>query len=456
MDDKNNVAIEDMPDNSLENSQESSDEEKTDITDTEEQAVTEDIAETDEEAAVESSEETALVPSNFETVPAEIEKYDEDDEYDDDEEYYDEEEDTPKKTKKKRRKKGGGSIIFGVILSVVIISVSILAAVFILKAAKEIVALGRADVEIVVDIPMNSSTEDIAEQLFSEGIIEDVNLFRLFSRFKGTDGTYIAGTHKLSQNMDYNTIIEVLQEEAENQRETADIVFQEGITIYAAAQKLEEKGICNADEFIEVFNSSTFGFDFEENVKVSGMKFYKMEGYLFPDTYQFYLEEDPRVVAKKIYKNFEARITPDLRGRMNDLDMEMEEVLTLASIVQSEAANTRDMKNVASVFYNRLNAPDEFPLLQSDPTTNYVEDIIMPNIEVRSEKIFEAYDTYRGAGLPPGPICNPGLDAINAVLYPAETDYFYFCSNLETGEFYYAETLEQHEQNCYEAGLTDY
>ena len=338
----------------------------------------------------------------------------------------------------------------------VIISVSILAAVFILKAAKEIVALGRADVEIVVDIPMNSSTEDIAEQLFSEGIIEDVNLFRLFSRFKGTDGTYIAGTHKLLQNMDYNTIIEVLQEEAENQRETADIVFQEGITIYAAAQKLEEKGICNADEFIEVFNSSSFGFDFEENVKVSGMKFYKMEGYLFPDTYQFYLEEDPRVVAKKIYKNFEARITPDLRGRMSDLDMEMEEVLTLASIVQAEAANTRDMKNVASVFYNRLNAPDEFPLLQSDPTTNYVEDIIMPNIEVRSEKIFEAYDTYRGAGLPPGPICNPGLDAINAVLYPAETDYFYFCSNLETGEFYYAETLEQHEQNCYEAGLTDY
>ena len=111
------------------------------------------------------------------------------------------------------------------------------------------------------------------------------------------------------------------------------------------------------------------------------------------------------------------------------------------------------MKKVASVFYNRLNNPDEYPLLQSDPTTNYVEDIIMPNIEVRSKKIFEAYDTYQGAGLPPGPICNPGLDAINAVLYPAETDYYYFCSNLETGEFYYAETLEQHEQNLVEAGL---
>ncbi len=159
------------------------------------------------------------------------------------------------------------------------------------------------------------------------------------------------------------------------------------------------------------------------------------------------------MVAKKIYRNFDARITPDLYGRMNDLDMELEEVLTLASVIQAEAANTKDMKMVASVFFNRLNNPDEYPLLQSDPTTNYVEEIIMPNVEFKSEAMFKAYDTYQGAGLPPGPICNPGLDAINAVLYPAETDYYYFCSNLETGEFYYAETLDEHNQNLVEAGL---
>ena len=133
--------------------------------------------------------------------------------------------------------------------------------------------------------------------------------------------------------------------------------------------------------------------------------------------------------------------------------MELEEVLTLASIVQAEAANTKDMKNVASVFYNRLNNPNEYPLLQSDPTTNYVEEVIIPYSQVQTEKINIAYDTYKGAGLTPGPICNPGLDAINAVLYPAETDYYYFCSNLETGEFFYAETLEEHEQNLVTAGL---
>ena len=133
--------------------------------------------------------------------------------------------------------------------------------------------------------------------------------------------------------------------------------------------------------------------------------------------------------------------------------MELEDVLTLASVIQAEAPDTKNMKMVASVFFNRLNNPDEYPLLQSDPTTNYVEKVIKPNIEFKSEAMFKAYDTYQGAGLPPGPICNPGLDAINAVLYPAETDYFYFCSNLETGEFFYAETLDEHNQNLIEAGL---
>lgn len=405
-----------------------------------------------EEDKIPEAIETDVNESDINDDADDTEYIDDDDDYDDD--YEDEEEEArPVKKKKRKRRRGHGRFIFGLLFSVIIISISILAAAVILKWAKEFLGIGKSDIEIVVDIPMNSSTFDIAQQLYDEGIINDIDLFRLFSKLKGADGTFIAGTHKVSPKMDYATLVETLQEEAENQRETADVVFPEGITLIEAAARLEEKGVCNAEEFIDAFNTSSFGFDFEENVKVSAMKFYKMEGYLFPDTYQFYLEEDPRIVAKKIYKNFEARITPDLYGRMEDLDMELEEVLTLASIVQAEAANTRDMKNVASVFYNRLNNPNEYPLLQSDPTTNYVEEVIIPYSQVQTEKINIAYDTYKGAGLTPGPICNPGLDAINAVLYPAETDYFYFCSNLETGEFFYAETLEEHEQNLVTAGL---
>lgn len=356
-------------------------------------------------------------------------------------------------TKKRRKKHGFRRFIFGLFLTMIIVGVSVFLALTILKYSKEFLGIDKSDVVVTIEIPYGVNTTEIADILYNEGIIEEVNLFRIFSKIKGTDGSYVSGIHKFSPKMSYDDMVTELITGAEEVRETADVTFPEGITLIEAAERLEESGVCAADEFIKAFNNSTFGFDFEELVKVNSMKFYKMEGYLFPDTYTFYLEEDPRVVVKKIYKNFEAKITPDLYGRMKDLDMTLEEVLTLSSIVQAEAAYKSDMKMVASVFLNRLNNSSEYPLLQSDPTTKYVNEVIKPNIEINSKAMFTAYDTYQGAGLTPGPICNPGIEAINAVLYPAETDYYYFCSNIDTGEFFYAKTLSQHEANLVEAGL---
>jgi len=377
--------------------------------------------------------------------------------YDNDEqdEDGDENQDGFKRNKRRKRRKGSSRLIFGLLLTTVILSAAIISAVLIINVAKEILGIGRANLNVVVEIPANSGTADIAEILYKEGIISDTRLFRIFSKIKGSDGTFIAGSHKMNQNMTYGDIVDELQSDAINEREVADVTFPEGITLLDAAKKLEEKGICSADEFIKEFNTASFGFDFEKNVIKSPLKFYKMEGYCFPDTYRFYLDEDPKIVVKKIYKNFDAKVTPDYYGRMKDLNMTQEQLIILASMVQAEAASKSDMKNVASVFLNRLNDPDEFPMLQSDPTTKYVEEVIKPNIEVSSEEMYKAYDTYQGTGLPPGPICNPGIDAITAVLYPADTDYYYFCSNLDTGEFYYAKTLEEHEANLVEAGLAE-
>jgi UPF0755 protein len=363
------------------------------------------------------------------------------------------EEDRFRRSKKRKHRKGSNRLIFGLLLTTVILSAAIISAVLIINVAKEILGIGRANLNVVVEIPANSGTADIAEILYKEGIISDTRLFRIFSKIKGSDGTFIAGSHKMNQNMTYGDIVEELQSDAINEREVADVTFPEGITLLDAAKKLEEKGVCSADEFIKEFNIGNYGFDFEKNVTKNPLKFYKMEGYCFPDTYRFYLNEDPKIVAKKIYKNFDAKITPDYYGRMKDLNMTQEQLIILASMVQAEAASKSDMKKVASVFLNRLNNPDEFPQLQSDPTSKYVEEVIKPNIEVSSEEMYKAYDTYQGTGLPPGPICNPGIDAITAVLYPADTDYYYFCSNLDTGEFYYAKTLEEHEANLVEAGL---
>ena len=376
------------------------------------------------------------------------------DEQDDEEDEDDEEEERPKARRKKRRKRGPGRLIFGLIMTLVVIGSAILLSAYIIKYAKDFLGIGKSSMEIVVEIPMNSTTEDIAQILYDDGVINNTYLFRFYSRVKGSDGTFVAGEHTLALNMTYEDMVEELQKGAVEERESVDIVFPEGITLYEAAQKLEDKGVCGADEFIRAFNTADYGYDFETQVKVSALKFYKMEGYLFPDTYTFYLDEDPKIAAKKFCKNFNTKITADLYGRMDDLGMELEEVLTLASMVQAEAQNTRDMKLVASVFLNRLDNPDEYPLLQSDPTKKYVTDIIMPNIEVPSKAMYTAYNTYEGAGLPPGPICNPGLDAINAVLYPSDTNYYYFCANVDTGEIFYAETLAEHEENLVLAGIS--
>lgn len=359
----------------------------------------------------------------------------------------------PVQHKKRRKKRVGGRLIFGLVMTAIVVTIAVFCAVFALKFAKDFVGIGKSSVEIVVEIPMDSGTADIADILYDEGIIESTYFFRFYSRIKGSDGTFVAGSHVLSGDMSYENIVYELQQGAVDTRESVDVVFFEGITLYDAAQRLEENDVCNADEFIREFNNASFGFDFEKLVKVSSLKFYKMEGYLFPDTYTFYKDEDPKIVVKKIYRNFSIKMTSDLFARMEDLDMELEEVITLASMVQAEASSVYDMKRVSSVFRNRLVDPDNFPLLQSDPTRKYVEEIIEPNIEVPSKEMSKAYNTYEGAGLPPGPICNPGMDAIKAVLYPADTDYKFFCANVDTGEVYYAMTNEEHEANLVLAGI---
>ncbi|MDE7293591.1 MAG: endolytic transglycosylase MltG [Oscillospiraceae bacterium] len=420
------------------------------------------------------SEKKALNANNtadeisVEEVTAESDDDDNDDskenyeEYDEDQEYDDEESEEKRserlrlkeeRNRKKRRKRSHGRLIFALVMVTLVISVAVLSAVGVIGIAKEMLGLSREDTEFTVEIPENSGTEAIANLLEHEGIIENPTLFRVISKMKGADGTFMAGVHKVNPNMTYGDLIEELQREPLNPREFVTLTFPEGIRLDDAAAKLEEAGVCKADEFIRTINSAEFGFNFESRVKNSAKKYYKMEGYFFTDTYEFYLDEDPLNVVKKVFRNFDYRVTPDYYGRMEDMDMTLEEVMTLASIVQREASRPRDMKMVASVFYNRLNNPDTFPLLQSDPTSGYARDVVAAGLEVYSQSICDAYDTYKGSGLPPGPICSPGLDAIEAVLYPGESDYYFFCSNLQTGEFYFAETLAEHEQNLVTAGL---
>lgn len=350
------------------------------------------------------------------------------------------------KGKKKKNRKGMRALR-SIILTVFILGVSILLALIIITYGRDVLGINNDNTTKIVTIPTGSDTEEIAEILEKEGIITYPKLFKIFAGLSGKDAKFTAGDHELRPDMAYDTIFENLASPSLGSEDVVNIAFPEGITLVEAADLLEEQGVCDAEEFIDYFNNnSKCGLAYEEHLpSFTSEKFYKMEGYLFPDTYQFYTNMDVKLVCQKILRNFNSKITERDYARMAELNISLDETIILASMIQSEAGSLDQMTRISSVFWNRLNNPDKYPKLQSDPTGNYVEEVIKPHIDAYNQEMFDGYDTYVCNGLPAGAICNPGYDAIQAALYPASTDYYYFYSNLNTKETYFSRTLQEHE-----------
>ena len=353
-----------------------------------------------------------------------------------------------KKKKKRRKRKKTRKLSCTLVLLTLILATSSVLSVAILAVAKEMYGIDKDVQERIVNIPEGASVTAIAEQLQQEDVISLPQLFRLVSRMNGKNGSYIAGEHVISPSMSYESIIEELCTNYADERESAPVVFREGITLLDAARILQENEICDGNKFLFYFNSGNFGFEFENHLgNKNPLKFQQMEGYCFPDTYEFYINEDPNIVAQKIYANFDSKITEGDYRKMDELGRSLDEIITLASIVQGEAPSMDSMKMVSGIFWNRLNNRAVFPKLESDPTRKYAQDVIAPNLEVNNEPMITAYNTCEGPGLPPGAINNPGKEAIEAVLYPTPSTHYFFNANIDTGEIFYADTLQEHEAN---------
>ncbi len=357
--------------------------------------------------------------------------------------------------RKKKRKKNSARLPVVLILTTLIVTISVVLSIMIIAVGRDMLAIGKGDSLKMITIPHGATTKDVAKILEDEDIIDIPRAFEIFAKFNGSDDAFIPGQYEISSGDAYETIINKLIKGKDENRETVDITFVEGISVYDAAKLLQEKKVCDAERFLYYFNAGGFGFKFEEQLpKSTANKFYRMEGYLWPDTYKFYVDSEPESVCMKIYQNFQDKMKPEYYTQMKKMGMTLDEVITLASIVQAEAPDAKSMKMVASVFENRLADPDKYPKLQSSPTTYYVEEIIKPNMQIESTAICDAYDTDKANGLPPGAIGNPGQDAIEAVLYPSKTDYYFFAADIDTKEIYYAKTNEEHEENLAEINGT--
>lgn len=238
-------------------------------------------------------------------------------------------------------------------------------------------------------------------------------------------------------------------------RETVTVTFPEGFSTVQIAQRLEESGVCPAEDFMkEVNNIDIYAESFSILSGIDSKdKAYALEGYIFPDTYEFYKGENASSAIKRFLRNTDSKFSEEHRQRAKELGFTVDEVIILASIVQKEAGFKQEMPKVASVLINRLKSPS-YPKLQCDVTINYVNDYIYdsPFLSEDTSKYGALYNTYKCDNLPAGAICNPGIDAIEAVLYAEDTNYFFFVTDSDNN-YYYSATYEEHLKKCKEAGL---
>ena len=352
--------------------------------------------------------------------------------------------------------------------------ISVLLAGYALTAMNDMLGLGQSDDVIVVDIPEGANINTIASILKERGIINQQFFFKVYCIVTKNSKGFLAGTYELKPNMDYQILINKMKSHTSN-KDVVEIAFKEGMNLQEYAELLEENGVCKKDAFLEKCKSDEFDekYEFLKGIKNKENRPYKLEGYLFPDTYEFYKNQDPSGVIRRFLSNFQKRIIKinshegyEKRTSIIHLCEEngktLDEIVNISSMIQAEAADKGDMYKVSSVIYNRLatvpssgiNKFGEYGLsrLGIDSTVWYP---YRTKNDVPSDIIgnfHSGYDTYDIEGLPPGPICNPGIQAFYAALKPENTEYFYFCHS-SIGEAYYAKNKSEHEVNLKKAGL---
>ncbi|MEI6131901.1 MAG: endolytic transglycosylase MltG [Bacillota bacterium] len=223
------------------------------------------------------------------------------------------------------------------------------------------------------------------------------------------------------------------------------VSIPEGFTVRQIANRFEKNKLCKSEDFISASNKIITKYKFEKYI-VKG-RIPKYEGYFFPATYDIPEKSIPKVIAEMMFKALDKRFTPAMYDRCKSMGMTPDEVITLASIVQVEGAKIVDFPKIAGVFINRLQMKTK---LQSDATINYYVNTLKDKTKIQDVKFTEIetpYNTYLFNGLTPGPISNPGMDAINAVLHYEKNDYLFFYGDISTGKTYYAKTFSEHETN---------
>ena len=356
----------------------------------------------------------------------------------------------------------------GLIIVLVVLALIAAAGFQVMQLYNEVDGSAPNGEPVTVTVEQGSSVRDIASTLAAAGIIQHDWLFRFYAEYSGRASALQYGDFQLSSGMSYNDLLTALSEQ-QVYRETVRVTIPEGTTAVGVAQLFVDAGLVDSVETFLACANGEDGSDFSQyefwnQIPDNEGRLLKCEGYLFPETYEFYTDATVYDIVDTLYAQFDSE-TADLMDTIAEKGTTLDEVVILASFIQEEAGLPAEDYKVSACFHNRLES-NASSYITNDGDNNYLWNSPMaeymgwPEAGAIPEEVLNAYDTYRISGLPAGAISNPGFAAIDAALNPDEEfmaeGYFFFVTGAPgtdvEGQYLYAKTADEHYQNCVIAG----
>ena len=379
-------------------------------------------------------------------------------------------------TRKGRPKRKRGEFLFGLpgvavtaIWLVIILAVGVTLGRMLWVCAADVLAFGRSDKTVTINVYQTDTIDDITEKLHKAGLIRYPGLFKLYASLAVDEGEIKPGVWDLNTLYDYHALVAMMSRDTIY--EEVEIMIPEGYTCAQIFALLEENKVCTAQDLASwAANGELKEYWFLEGVERGTENC--LEGFLFPDTYKFFKNEDPQVTLQRFLDNFNVRFSEEMRAQIDTLNTELtammradgkseefiaenqftvRDVVTVASMIEKETSSNEESPSIASVIYNRLFSWGSTPsYLNIDATIIYALDG-KTDLTAEDLRVDSPYNTYTNTGLTPGPISNPGLASIKAALYPADTNYYFYVLNPATGSHKFSTTLDEH--NAFIASL---
>ena len=308
----------------------------------------------------------------------------------------------------RRRKNKRSPVSSSMMYIVLVCAVSVVLAAVCWSLGNDVLALNKESTSATITVNDENDFGSVADQLKGNDIIKHKGLFKLFASLTGGKDKIAQGTYVVNSDMDYRALLNSMSSNSASRKEIS-VTITEGQTVKQIFELLEKEGVSTVEKLEDMAANHDYAFSFLQDIPLGDPT--RLEGYLFPDTYNFYMGEDAKYVINKMLVNFDSKVDDTVRQKISESGYSIREILTIASVI-----------------YNRLNNPGASTAgyLQIDATIQYV----LPEGKIVQESDYQGvdspYNTYKNKGLPPGPIANPGMESITAALNPQSTNYYYY------------------------------